>query len=958
MLDRLRCIGHPSAGLRAFVVILLMTVGHGLAGPASGADLAGGLAFGGKLDAPLRLFALQPDTGVRMYSERVRIPAGVHKSASTGRLSVLIRLAENVDEVAAMTALRDAGANVHAQLGPIVTADIPVLAVQSIAALDAVASIELARPVKSRLNVSVPATGAGSLRAGIAPAWTGLTGKGVVVGIIDDGVDFRHPDFRNVDGGTRLMGLWDQRPSGAAGSPPAGFNYGGECTPEMINAAIGGTAAACTQPSSGGHGTHVAGIAAGNGQATGRGQPGYRFIGMAPEADILSASGGEDSNGSALDAIAWMMAKAKAAGKPLAINMSFGSYFGARDGTSNFEVGLSSAGGPGVVLVAAAGNEATDRLRAEGPLTQGGQLTFDVNVPAERRPGTPTSVVRLEAWYPGADGYSVIIQGPNCPASQPIGADAPAVALETACGLIGAVNGGPFASNDDRQVQVIMRNGQSPLLPGIWRITIVGTRVTGGSTTLSVVTGEDGNDMTIVAVNGAPLTGVTTQILTDTSSAKRVIAVASYNTNYSWTTLLGTPSDTTPGAGPVGDLSSFSSRGPRRMCSNPVKCPQVMKPEITAPGALIMSTLAADKPVGDADNPTREADGVHVALNGTSMATPHVTGAMALLLQRYPSLTPEDAKRALFANVQKTSFTPAVPAYTGADVPPAPNHDWGYGVLDVAKAAASAPLNYEGLWWNSPPASESGWGINFAHQGDTIFATWFTYGFDGKPLWLAVVANRTAPGVYAGDLFTTTGPAFDAVPFEPSKVVETTVGKATLTFADSRNATFAYTVNLPAAAPGAVVQTKNITRQEFATPVPICTWNGPTPAALAGNYQDLWWRTPASSESGWGINFTHQGNSIFATWFTYAQDGTPLWLAVVANRTAPGVYAGDLFTTTGPAFNAVPFEPSKVVETTVGRATLTFTDGNSATFDYTVNGVSQTKPITRQVFAPPGTVCQ
>jgi subtilisin family serine protease len=936
-----------------------MAAGLGLTGSASGADVAGGFAFDGKLDAPLRLFATQPDTGVQIYRERVQAPAGVHKSASTGRLSVLIRLADNVDEAAAMAALRNAGANVRSQLGPIVTADIPVVAVQSIAALDVVASIELARPLKSRLNVSVPGTGAGSLRTGIAPTWTGLTGKGVVVGIIDDGIDFRHPDFRNVDGSTRLLGLWDQRPSGAAGSPPAGFKYGGECTPEMINAAISGTAAACTQPSSGGHGTHVAGIAAGNGQATGLGQPGYRFIGMAPEADILSASGGEDSNASALDAIAWMKAKAEAAGKPLAINMSFGSYFGARDGTSNFEVGLSSAGGPGVVLVAAAGNEATDRLRAEGPLTQGGQLTFDVNVPAERRPGVPTSVVQLEAWYRGADSYSVIVEAPNCPASQRIGADAPVVALETACGLISVVNGGPFASNDDRQVQVIMRNGQSPLLPGIWRITFVGAQVTGGSATLSVVTGEDGNDMTIAAVNGVPPTGITTQILTDTSSAKRVIAVASYNTNYSWTTLPGTPSDAKPSAGPVGDLSDFSSRGPRRMCSNPVKCPQVMKPEITAPGALIMSALAVDKPVGPDDNAAREADGVHVALNGTSMATPHVTGAMALLLQRYPSLTPEDAKRALFSGVQKTSFTPAVPAYSGADVPPAPNYDWGYGVLDVAKAeaAAAVPLNYEGLWWNSPANSESGWGINFTHQGDTIFATWFTYGFDGKPLWLGAVANRTSPGVYAGDLFMTTGPAFNAVPWEPSKVADTTVGRATLTFADSTNATFAYTVNLPGAGPGAVVQTKTITRQEFGPP-PTCIWGAQPDLATATNFQDLWWKSPANSESGWGINFTHQGDTIFATWFTYGFDGKPLWLGAVANRTSPGVYAGDLFTTTGPAFNAVPWEPSKVADTTVGRATLTFTDGNSATFDYTVNGASQTKPITRQVFAPPGTVCR
>src|SRR6185369_7250018 len=85
--------------------------------------------------------------------------------------------------------------------------------------------------------------------------------------------------------------------------------------------------------------------------------------------------------------------------------------------------------------------------------------------------------------------------------------------------------------------------------------------------------------------------------------------------------------------------------------------------------------------------------------------------------------------------------------------------------------------------------------------------------------------------------------------------------------------------------------------------------------------------------------------------------GKPWWLAFVANKTAPGVYTGDIFATTGPAFNAVPFDPATVVETTNGVVTLTFTDGNNATFAYTVNGVTQTKQIARQVFAAPGTVC-
>jgi hypothetical protein len=120
----------------------------------------------------------------------------------------------------------------------------------------------------------------------------------------------------------------------------------------------------------------------------------------------------------------------------------------------------------------------------------------------------------------------------------------------------------------------------------------------------------------------------------------------------------------------------------------------------------------------------------------------------------------------------------------------------------------------------------------------------------------------------------------------------------------------------------------------------------------------LWWAAPAASESGWGVNFTHQGDVIFATWFTYDTDGTPFWLVATANKTAAGIYSGTLYRTTGPAFNAVPFNPASVKDTAVGSVTLTFANGNAGTFAYTVNGVAQSKSITRQVFRAPGTRCQ
>jgi len=258
--------------------------------------------------------------------------------------------------------------------------------------------------------------------------------------------------------------------------------------------------------------------------------------------------------------------------------------------------------------------------------------------------------------------------------------------------------------------------------------------------------------------------------------------------------------------------------------------------------------------------------------------------------------------------------------------------------------AAAAEANYQGLWWNAP--AESGWGINFAHQGDIIFATWFTYDSRGEPWWLVAELPRLSGDTYAGDVWTVTGPPFDVTPFDPTRVDDRVVGRMSVRFDSPAQGSLSYTVN-------GISQTKSIARQVFG-PEPACAWGAQTNLALATNYQDLWWN-PA--ESGWGVNFTHQGDVIFATWFTFDAARKPWWLIAELRRTPAGTYSGTVWTVRGPAFDSVPFDSSKVVETVVGDATATFADGNRATFAYTVNGVSRSKALTRQVFAAPGTVC-
>jgi hypothetical protein len=263
--------------------------------------------------------------------------------------------------------------------------------------------------------------------------------------------------------------------------------------------------------------------------------------------------------------------------------------------------------------------------------------------------------------------------------------------------------------------------------------------------------------------------------------------------------------------------------------------------------------------------------------------------------------------------------------------------------------------SYEGLWLGTA-TNEAGWGLNLTHQGSTLFGTWFTYDTDGSGMWL-VMSNgaRTGVGIYTGTLYRTTGPGFSAANFTSlASSNYTQVGTLTLTFSNANTGTMSYTVN-------GTTQTKPISRYVYVATPPTCMLG--QAAGSSPNYQDLWWRSPANSESGWGVNITHQGDILFATWFTYeAGAGTAnkgLWL-VMSNgvKTATGVYTGDLQRTTGPAFSAVPFNGNNVVRTTVGTGTFTFTDANTGVFSYTVNGVTQTKPITRLSFSSPATICR
>ena len=251
---------------------------------------------------------------------------------------------------------------------------------------------------------------------------------------------------------------------------------------------------------------------------------------------------------------------------------------------------------------------------------------------------------------------------------------------------------------------------------------------------------------------------------------------------------------------------------------------------------------------------------------------------------------------------------------------------------------------YTALWWN--PA-ESGWGLNTTHQGNILFATLFTYAADGQPLWLvasSLAGDPYSAYSYSGPLYRTNGPAFHQVPWSPIGFAQ--VGNMNVAYQSPGTAVLTYTLD-------GVTVVKNVERQVYAAPVPMCiAFTGSR--AAESNYQDLWWNP---NESGWGINLVHQGTIIFATLFTYSETGRDKWfVASNLSRQADGAFTGPLYSTTGTAFNASPWQPIGFAQ--VGAMTLRFSDGERGMLTYNVGATTVVKNIQRQVFGAVTSACR
>ena len=257
-------------------------------------------------------------------------------------------------------ALKESGIYINSVLPDFVTAWVTLDQMVVMSLMPQVTYIEAPKTDYLHNDIAVGGTGASLLHQGKLNN-TVYKGKNVIVGIYDTGIDWDHFDFRDPIDTTksRILRIWDQTITAGTGeAPPSGFSYGVEYTQNQINDEIDGSPTNVVRERDiNGHGTHVAGTAAGNGATL----PSKRYTGMAPEADIVVIKGGNGSFSESrmIDGLTYIKNLATSLGKPAVLNWSIGGQYGPHDGSRAYEMAVDnfSASAPGRVVVISAGND-------------------------------------------------------------------------------------------------------------------------------------------------------------------------------------------------------------------------------------------------------------------------------------------------------------------------------------------------------------------------------------------------------------------------------------------------------------------------------------------------------------------------------------------------------------------------------------------------------------------------
>lgn len=401
-----------------------------------------------------------------------------------------------------------------------------------------------------------------------------LTGRGIIVAIVDSGIDYAHPDFRNSDGTTRILELWDQTLDTVYDS-------------EDINRALEQTTVAeryAIVPSQdrSGHGTHVAGIAAGNGRASGG-----RYRGVAFESDLIVVKLGTPGENDfprtteLMRAVDFCVKKGQEYGRPIAINLSFGNNYGSHSGTSLLETYINDMADFGRnVIVIGSGNDGAAALHTAGVVEQGAVKEIELAV-SEFEP-----TLNVQIWKNYTDNIEISIEAPNGTRVGPLQQVLGAQRLRLGDTELLIYYGEPKPFNPYQEIYIEFLPADDYVEGGIWRIELIPRDIVNGVYDMWLPSGGALN------IGTAFLEPVEETTLTIPSTAAKGITVGAYDGRFN-------------------QPAAFSGRGFTRETNQ-------VKPDIVAPGVEITSCAVG----GGYENKT-----------GTSMAAPFVTGSAALMMQ-------------------------------------------------------------------------------------------------------------------------------------------------------------------------------------------------------------------------------------------------------------------------------------------------------------------------------------
>jgi len=568
--------------------------------------------------------------------------------------------------------LRRAGAKVYFRLGSTVYARAPVSALSALSRSAAVKRVGLLKPLG--MPAPPPSRDAPMFdfpaRGGEEPVAPGefdrqrLTGEGVIVGVVDSGIDWTHPDFIRADGTTRVLLLWDltddswRVSAGTVGTSPPTLGEGAEPLPgtvytaAQLNAALKGQGRVNSTDKVG-HGTAVAGTAAGSGRGA-AGALSSVYQGVAPGADLIVVKVGDcEKSVSVLAAVGayWAAAQARQLKRSAVINLSLGSHYNAHDGGSEEERLLDAiadaAGGLGVPVVVAAGNEGRQSLHAGGRF--GPRRPEQVDVASQPIEANLSQPSLLLGSFAARDDWGLFFRGTNRlflgRDGKPVG-----VFVHKTDGKVRIETEAPVA--DEASFKQFLQStrpaGQGASDTLVMQLPAGQYLFFGFGATANVPDGRFSLYLPDADGGSFGLGAEKRHMVSSPGNASGVITVGSIDFRSEWENEVGRISRFNLSAG---EISDYSSPGPRR--------DGLTKPEVVAPGRYTLAALSRfSAPENGGCKGSMVADegqrktfvtrgGSHLAWSGTSAAAPFVTGLVALMLQKNPNLKAEQIKQIL-----------------------------------------------------------------------------------------------------------------------------------------------------------------------------------------------------------------------------------------------------------------------------------------------------------------------